>query len=101
MRSLAATISLKVSAILPVEADLVAGQPHREIADPHRLQRMQQFAQLPGLGGAVGRKGLVERGGSGGRTVCGPGVGDVRGMLHRNVRTPYSAPPGAVGVSGH
>ena len=46
MRWLAATISLKVSAILPEQSDLVAGHAHGEIADPHGLQRMQQLVQL-------------------------------------------------------
>ncbi len=53
MRSLAATISLKVSAILPMQADLVAGHADREVADPHGLQRVQQVVQL-------GRRAAVE-----------------------------------------
>ena len=34
------------------DADLIARHPHREIADPHRLQRLQQFMNLAG-GAAV------------------------------------------------
>ena len=52
MRSLAATISLKVSAILPRRPDLAAGHAHGEIAHPHGLQCSKQFVQL-GRGAAV------------------------------------------------
>ena len=31
------------------DADAVAGHAHREIADPHRLQRMQQLGQSVGV----------------------------------------------------
>ena len=47
MRWLAATISLKVSAILPIDADVVAGHAHREIADAHRLQARAAIRAVP------------------------------------------------------
>ena len=57
MRSLAATISLKVSAILPSMPGLIARQPHRKVAGAHRLQGVQQLLQPEALAVqlAVGR----------------------------------------------
>ena len=58
--ALAATISLKVSAILPSTPGPIAGQPHREVAVADGLEGAQQLCDLRGRrrehvgGGAVG-----------------------------------------------
>ena len=54
-------MSLKVSAILPGDAGLVAGQPHREIARLHRLKRLEQFlhGRIDGRGGLNGLGGRI------------------------------------------
>ena len=88
MRSLAATISLKVSAILPMMPTSVAGQPHREITDPHGLEGMKQFGEAVGV--AVEAEVCVAlRQGGGGRRAVGVGrCDDFIGGLHSYLQTP-------------
>ena len=49
MRWLAATISLKVSAILPIRPGGIAGQPDGEVAHAHRLEGAEQLVKLAPL----------------------------------------------------
>ena len=58
MRWLVETISLKVSAILPMRPGRLARHAHREIAHAHGLQGAQQVLQIATFADAV-----VERGG--------------------------------------
>ena len=65
MRWLAATISLKRVGDLAFDAEPVARHADREVADPHRLQRGEQFVNMEdfrpvgAIGGGLGSGGTL------------------------------------------
>ena len=86
---LAATMSLKVSAILPTRPVASRRHAHREVAHPHRLQGAQKVLELASLSGAIGeRSGVILDG-----YICGfahahvtPSVSPRRGRIPTGIR---------------
>ncbi len=66
-------------------ADAIAGHAHREIADLHGLQRMEELGQAAGIGVAVDVVLARLRGGSGG--TVGYGAGNVFSGLHKSLHS--------------
>ena len=68
------------------EADLVARHAHREIADPHGLQRVEEFVQFGSLAPVDLRRRRLADGSRRGGTVLVGRAGDVRSAWHRSLR---------------
>ena len=76
----------------------MARHAHREISDPHGLQRVEEFVQFGSLAPVDPWRRRLADGGRRGGTVLVGCAGDVRSAWHRSLRASWGAPPEAGGA---